>query len=100
MGVHQPECPIPLPEIRMSTVPVTRLSPMIAIHPHAVATSVVLLASGMCLWWCLPDTRGFHAQLGWLPLWTILSPALCLMLQLLRLSRRSGGVNRLRRTRA
>lgn len=55
---------------------------------QAMAASVVLLAAGISLWLCLPDTRGFHAQLGWLPLWTLVSPALCVLVQGLRLRAR------------
>lgn len=71
--------------------PSSQAAALTAARPQAqaMAASVVLLAIGSSLWLCLPDTRGFHAQLGWLPLWTIVSPALCVAVQMLRLRGRA-----------
>ena len=70
----------------LSHSPATRTA--LPASSQGMATSVVLLAAGISLWLCLPDTRGFHAQLGWLPLWTLVSPALCVLVQGLRLHAR------------
>lgn len=69
---------IPQPSLQAATQPAG------GPQAQALAASVVLLASGLCLWLCLPHTRGFHAQLGWMPLWTVVSPALCVAVQALR----------------
>lgn len=47
--------------------------------PRIACVLLVMLAAGTMAMLCLPFLRGYHAQIGWLPLWLLLMPAAALV---------------------
>lgn len=45
----------------------------------AAAVAWLLLAAGVSTLIALPELRGYHPQLGWMPLWLALAPLCCLV---------------------